>query len=472
VSDGAELRRAPTSWVPNGGVSFWWSANGLPKRRPPLAGDAEADVCIVGGGLTGLWTAYYLLGAQPDLRVVVLEREFAGFGASGRNGGWLSAELSGSRERYARDSGRQAVVDLLRVMREGVDEVISVATAEGIDAGIDKQGVVFAARNRAQLARLDAHVEDERSWGAGPDDYRRLERDETDALVRVDGTLAGAFSPHCARVHPARLVSGLAAAVERRGATIYEGTTVTAIAAGAATTDRAVVRAPFVLRCLEGFTAGLPGHRRAWLPMNSSMIVTEPMPDVLRDQIGWTGSTLLGDFAHAYIYAQRTEDDRIALGGRGVPYRFGSRTDDRGRTQAATVGALTSLLHTLFPATHDVPIAHAWCGVLGVPRDWCATVDVDHRTGLGAAGGYVGSGLTTTNVAGRTLADLVLRRDTELTRLPWVGRRVRFWEPEPLRWLGVQSMYALYRAADRREQERDLADTSRLAALADRITGR
>jgi glycine/D-amino acid oxidase-like deaminating enzyme len=105
----------------------------------------------------------------------------------------------------------------------------------------------------------------------------------------------------------------------------------------------------------------------------------------------------------------------------------------------------------MFPATRDVPVAQAWCGVLGVPRDWCTTVDLDPATGLGTAGGYVGSGLTTTNLTGRTLADLVLRRDTELTRLPWVGRRVRPWEPEPLRWLGVQAMYTLYRAADRRE---------------------
>jgi len=458
--------------VPNGGVSFWWNQLGPPPRRSPLSGDVDADVCIVGAGLTGLWTAYYLLRAQPDLRVVLVEREFAGFGASGRNGGWLSAELSGPPERYAAASGRQAVLGLVRAMRHGVDEVIAVATAEGIDADIDKQGVLFVARNRAQLARLDAEVAHERAWGAGPDDFRRLERDETDALVRVEGALAGGFTPHGARVHPARLVLGLAAAVERRGATIYEGTTVTRIAQGAAHTDRGVVRAPFVLRCLEGFTAGLPGHRRAWLPMNSSMIVTEPMPQVLHERLGWTGSTVLGDFAHAYVYAQRTADDRIAIGGRGVPYRFGSRTDDRGRTQAATVDALTGLLHAMFPAATEVPVAHAWCGVLGVPRDWCATVDVDHRTGLGLAGGYVGSGLTTTNVAGRTLADLVLRRDTELTRLPWVGRRVRQWEPEPLRWLGVQAMYALYRAADRREQERDLPRTSRLARAADAITGR
>jgi glycine/D-amino acid oxidase-like deaminating enzyme len=169
---------------------------------------------------------------------------------------------------------------------------------------------------------------------------------------------------------------------------------------------------------------------------------------------------------------QRTADNRIALGGRGIPYRYGIRIDNRGATQKWTITALTALMHDMFPATRAVPIVHGWCGVLGVPRDWTATVDLDRTTGLGTAGGYVGSGLTTTNLAGRTLADLVLERDTELTRLPWVGRRVRRWEPEPLRWLGVQGMYALYRTADRRETEKDLPQTSRIARIANMIAGR
>jgi glycine/D-amino acid oxidase-like deaminating enzyme len=227
-----------------------------------------------------------------------------------------------------------------------------------------------------------------------------------------------------------------------------------------------------ILRCLEGFTAGIKGQRRNWLPMNSSMIVTDPLPASVKADIGWSGAELLGDFAHAYMYAQRTADDRIALGGRGIPYRYGSRTDDRGATQEWTIQVLTGLLHEMFPAVRDVPIAQAWCGVLGVPRDWCATVILDESTGLGTAGGYVGSGLTTTNLAGRTLADLVLRRDSELTRLPWVGRQVRPWEPEPLRWLGVQAMYTLYRTADRREYNRKLPTTSKIARLANMITGR
>ena len=461
----------PTEFI-NGEVSFWYRSIGLPDRRPPLPGDREADVCIVGAGFTGLWTAYYLKQAQPDLRIVVLEREFAGFGASGRNGGWLSAELAGKRDAYAATHGHQGVVNLMRAMRGAVDEVIAVAKTEGIDADIAKDGLLHVARTRAQLGRLQDSLRYEQEWGAEPEDFVALSRDEMDRRIRVAGTLAGLFSPHCARVQPARLVLGLARVVESTRVTIFEQTTVSKIEQGRAVTDRGIVRAPVVLRCLEGFTASIHGQRRNWLPMNSSMVVTEPLTQEASDQIGWQRAELLGDYAHGYMYAQRTADNRIALGGRGIPYRYGSRIDNRGATQQWTVTALTALMHDMFPATRAVPIVHGWCGVLGVPRDWTATVDLDRTTGLGTAGGYVGSGLTTTNLAGRTLADLVLERDTELTRLPWVGRRVRRWEPEPLRWLGVQGMYALYRTADRRETEKDLSQTSRIARIANMITGR
>ncbi len=466
------LGQPATSAPVNGGVSFWYRAIGLPDPRPPLPGDLDADVCIVGAGFTGLWTAYYLKKAQPDLRIVLLEREFAGFGASGRNGGWLSAELAGSRDAYAATHGRAGVVDLMRAMRSAVDEVIGVATSERIHADIVKDGLLHVARNSAQLGRLRAGLRFERGWGAGPDDFVELSRDEMDDRIRIAGTLGGLYSPHCARVQPAKLVQGLTHVVSGMGITIYEQTTVTQIERGRAMTDRGTVRAQTVLRCLEGFTPSIAGQRRSWLPMNSSMIVTEPLPEDIRAQIGWRGAELLGDYAHGYMYAQRTADNRIALGGRGIPYRYGSRVDDRGATQQWTIDALTALMHDMFPPTAHVPIDHAWCGVLGVPRDWTATVDFDRTTGLGTAGGYVGSGLTTTNLAGRTMADLVLQRDTDLTRLPWVGRHVRQWEPEPLRWLGVQSMYALYRTADRRERNRALPHTSRLARIANRITGR
>ncbi len=206
-----------------------------------------------------------------------------------------------------------------------------------------------------------------------------------------------------------------------------------------------------MLRCTEGYTASLPGLRRALLPMNSHMIVTEPLSPQAWQEIGWNGAETLGDEAHAYMYAQRTADGRIALGGRGVPYRFGSAVDQLGQTDPATVAALTDVLRRMFPAAGSAAIAHAWCGVLGVPRDWCATVTYNPASGLGWAGGYTGVGVAASNLAGRTLADLVLAEPSPLTALPWVGHRSRSWEPEPARWAGVQGLYALYRLADRLE---------------------
>ena len=474
----------------NGDVSYWWRARGgFPPRRPSLPGPASADVCIVGAGFTGLWTAYYLKQAEPSLRIVVLEAAFAGFGASGRNGGWLTSALPGSRERYARGpGGRDAVLDLQRQLRETVDEVARVCDAEGIDADLVKGGELAVATTPAQQERLRAELAADRDWGLGEEDVRYLGPAGLAGRVRIDGGLGALYSPHCARIQPAKLVTGLAQAVERAGVEIYEATPVTRIvprpAAGRASagTDRARpamaractvfgdVTARFVLRATEGFTARLPGQRRTLLPMNSSMIVTEPLDDDAWREIGWAGYETIGDSAHVYMYAQRTADGRIAIGGRGVPYRFASGVDHRGVTQPAAIDTLGQVLRALFPAAARARIDHAWCGVLGVPRDWCATVTADPASGLGWAGGYTGHGVAASNLAGHTLADLVAGRTTDRTALPWVGHRTHRWEPEPLRWAGVHSLYALYRAADHAEGGGS-ARTSPLARIGDRISG-
>ena len=463
---------AGQSNMQNGGISFWYrDLGGLPPQRPALPGDRQADVCIIGAGYTGLWTAYYLKKADPSLSVVIVEREFAGFGASGRNGGWLSGGFAWSREKYLSTGSRDGVRAMIAAMMGTVNEVIRVCEEEGIDADIVRTDELRVATSAAQWQRVQASYLDEKSWQVEAEDIHLIGAEETRARIRV-ANLHGAMVTHgVARVQPAKLVQGLAKAVERLGVTIFEGTAVTGLEKGVVTTDRGRVTAPVIIRATEGFTAGLPGLSRTWLPLNSAQIVTEPLPDALWDEIGWQGYEVLGDGAHAYCYAQRTREGRIAMGGRGVPYRFGSKTDHNGETQAETIRQLTDILHRHFPQVRQVKIDHAWCGVLGVPRDWCATVGLDRKTGIGWAGGYVGVGVSTSNLSGQTLADLVLERNTELTRLPWVNRQVRAWEPEPLRFLGVHSMYRLFHMADRMEA-RPGAGPSPLAAFANRLTGR
>ena len=455
-----------------GDVSFWYAdLGGLPARRPSLDGDVSVDVCIVGAGYTGLWAAYYLKQLQPSLRVLVLEQEFAGFGASGRNGGWLTGGFAWNHARYRASSSEAGVRAMVGAMNGTVDEVIRVAGVEKIGADILRTDEMMVATNPAQLARVAAEVAHRRAWG---EDGRvwQIGAEEAMARVHIPGTLGAMVVGGVARVQPAKLVRGLAQVVERLGVRIAEGTRASEIAPGLVKTTFGTVRAPIVLRATEGFTAALPGAKRDWLPLNSAQIVTAPLPPEVWQKIGWQGHEILGDFANAYCYCQRTREGRITVGARGVPYKFGSGIDDRGTPDAATIARLTAILRRHFPAAQDVPIDHAWCGVLGVPRDWCATVGLDRSTGIGWAGGYVGVGVSTSNLAGRTLADLALGRDTDLVHLPWVNRKVRPWEPEPLRWLAVRGMYKLLNAADAREDRTRAKQTSHLARFGNWMTGR
>ncbi len=312
----------------DGAPSFWWQQADRVERAA-LPGPTDADVCVVGAGYTGLWTAYYLARAAPDLRVVVLEQRFAGYGASGRNGGWLTNSITGGRDRYVRTHGAAAAHALQVALNDTVAEVLRVVEAEGIDAEVARGGELTVATNAAQWARLQAAVAAEQQW----DDTGvvLLDAGRARERVAVPDLRGAAWQPHAARVHPARLVAGLARAAEARGVEIFEDTRVTALRPGGVETARGSITARRVVRATEGFTARLPGERRTWLPMNSSMIVTAPLPAGSWADIGWAGREVLGDAAHAYVYAQRTADDRIALGGRGVPYRFGSRLPDPAR---------------------------------------------------------------------------------------------------------------------------------------------
>ncbi len=459
-----------------GEVSFWYADIGQPQtRRPALTADTTADVAIIGAGFTGLWTAYYLKKAQPDLNVLVIDKHFAGFGASGRNGGWCSGNFAWNHARYAKDASRQAVLDMARALESTVDEIIRICTDLGIDADIHRTDEVMVATNPAQMARMRAEIASRHHWGEAHR-TRELSAAEVAQRITIPNVLGAMAISGVARIQPAKLVRGLACAIEAMGVRIAEETPALSYAKGEVITPQARISAPIILRCTEGFTATIKGHRRDWLPLNSAQIATVPLPPEVWAQIGWDGQELIGDMDNGYCYCQRTREGRITVGARGVPYRFGSRIDKNGAPDAKTIRRLTAILHRHFPAAAAYPIDHAWCGVLGVPRDWCATVGLDANTGLGWAGGYVGVGVSTSNLAGQTLADLAqiqlgLGKHTPLTALPWVNRRPRKWEVEPLRYLGVHLMYRLFAAADAREARLG-GGPSRLARFGNWLTGR
>jgi glycine/D-amino acid oxidase-like deaminating enzyme len=438
---------------PPGARSLWRDTADDPfAPRPPLPGPASYDVAIVGAGFTGLWTAYYLSRADPTLRIAVLEAEHAGFGASGRNGGWCSALFPTPWLSLARASSPGEALRLHRAMADTVVEVGRVAEAEGIDAHYRRGGTVTLARSAAQLERLGDDIRTARQRGFGEDDLRLLDAPEARAHLDATGVVGGTFTPHCAAIHPARLVRGLARAVEARGVALFEGTRVREIRPRLAVTDAGAVTAEVVVRATEGYTPALTGARRAIAPVYSLMVATEPLPESTWQAIGLADRQTFSDGRHVVVYGQRTHDGRLAFGGRGAPYHFGSRVRPSYDAEPGVFGMLRETVHDLLPQLGSVRFTHAWGGPLGIARDWAASVGLDRESGLAWAGGYVGDGVGTANLAGRTLADLVLGRDTDLVTLPWVGHRSRRWEPEPLRWLGINAGLRAMRLADWEER--------------------
>lgn len=426
------------------GVSFWLdslveSGTDNLAPRPALPGDREFDVAIVGGGLTGLWSAYYLLKRSPGLRVAVLEKEIAGFGASGRNGGWCSALFPASTATLERRHGLPAALAMRRAMIDTVGEVGRVTDAEGIDCDFVQGGTLLFARSKPQLARAKEEVAEAEHYGVDPTRWLSSPQSVSKPTLANTpaNTLATLIEPACARLHPGKLVRGLARTVESLGATIFEQTEVLSWEPHRVTTTRGIVTAEQIIVATEGFGASFTQTHRRILPLYSLMIATEPLPDAVWDELGIEHGQTFADFRHLLIYGQRTADNRVAFGGRGARYHWGSAIRPGYDRVPRVFEHLRRTLIELFPQAADAKVTHRWGGPIGVPRDWHAAVDYDVTNGIAWAGGYVGDGLSTTNLAGRTIADLVTGNDSELVGLPWVNHRSRNWEPEPLRFVGA-----------------------------------
>jgi glycine/D-amino acid oxidase-like deaminating enzyme len=429
-------------------VSYWFDSLGAePELRPPLPGDLDVDVAIVGGGFTGLWTAYYLMLADPSRRVAVIERETAGFGASGRNGGWCVALVHGLEDFCKQDPQRGAA--LREAIKASVDEVGAVCKTEGIEADYHKGGGLALATNAQQAERLREGLKESRQIGWTEEDVRWLDPEEVEARIRIASNCGGLLNMNTAAVNPAKLARGVADAAERRGASIYEQTTALAVEPGRVLTSHGTVRAPRIVMALDAHVTKLPGCRRNALPTYEHMIATEPLSDQMWDEIGLAERGLFGDASRLFTYAQRTADNRIAIGGRNIGYRFGSVIEARFETSPHVEQLLVDALHEMLPQLGEVAITHRWGGVLGLPRDLISSLSIDEATGIGGVESYSGEGVCPSNLAGRTLCDFALGRKTPLIELPWVGHRSPRWEPEPLRWLGVRAGLALNASTDR-----------------------
>ena len=453
-------------------LSLWWDS--LPDElgysdRPALSGQLTADVAIVGAGYSGLWTAYYLLKHQPDLKVVVLDAHVAGFGASGRNGGWCSALFPASIDAVAARSSREQAVALHEHLVDAVDEVDHVLHTEDIDADFAKGGTLTLIRSQAQADRAAEELATAEDFGLTPHHTRPLDATQALSHLRATDVQGALFTPDCAAIHPAKLVRGLALAVERLGGIIYELSPVLDIKPGAVEGEGFTVRAPIVVRATEGYTPSLRSFKRQLTPVYSLVTATEPIPDAMWDEIGLKERETFGDYRRLIIYGQRTADNRMVFGGRGAPYHFGSRIAPEFDRDNAIFAELERSLVELFPVLQRTKITHRWGGPLGVPRDWFASVSLDPTTGLGTTGGYVGDGVGVSNLGGRTLADLVLSRSTPRTQLPWVNHTSPQWEPEPLRWIGVNAGLVAMSTSDSIEAR--TGKQAWPARLASRFTG-
>ncbi|MGD8579899.1 MAG: FAD-binding oxidoreductase [Lysobacterales bacterium] len=450
-------------------LSFWHES--LPEdleARPALQGSHDADVAIVGAGYTGLWAAYYLKRLEPSLDIRLVEAETAGYGASGRNGGWCAAYLSGIDHWLGQVDSRAAALRLQRLMFETVRDVGEASAREGIECHYDRSGGLEIATNEEQLRRLRLEREHLRALGFGEDDYRWLEGGDLSAIPRIRGARAAIHMPHAAAVHPARLARGLAAAVERLGVRIYEHSPANRAGNGEVITRGGRILAKHVILATEGYGGTLPGRARRLIPVHSMMVATEPLNAEQIAEAGLQTRFCFGSCDHVVTYGQRTADDRIAFGCRGT-YYFGSHIRRRFDPVHTDFEAVRETLRRFFPTLGDLRFTHAWGGCLGVSRSLRPSVNYDRESGFGWAGGYFGNGVAASHLAGQTLADLVLDRDTERVRTPWVNpaEAKRRWEPEPLRWLELSSARGFMHLVDHAEH-RD----SRLAPLLGRVAER
>ncbi|HIG39438.1 MAG: FAD-dependent oxidoreductase [bacterium] len=420
--------------------SFWFSSlDELKRPEPPEQLPRQVDIAIIGAGFTGLWTAYYLNLANPDLDIAVFEASTVGFGASGRNGGWCMGWAMGIDAMITRPEMAAQGLSIARAMQDTVDEIGRVCQGENIDCHYAKGGTLTIATKPFEIKQMQALVAERHKIGFSESDFVWLDEATSKQRLNMIPNYGAVYTPHCASIHPARLVRGLGDVLRTKGVKIYERTPVISFEKNKLDTNLGSVIAPVIIRATEGYTDSIKGQERHLMPLYSMMVATEPLPDHVWDDIGLRQRETFGDNRRVTIYGQRTLDNRFAFGGR-AGYYFGSKRKPVIPEDDPHLPKVERSLRELFPMLGPYSITHKWGGLMGVPRHWRPSVSFDQQSGIGTAGGYTGEGVGASNLAARILTDLVLEKKTDITRLAWVNDVPRRWEPEPLRWLGASAI--------------------------------
>lgn len=434
-----------------------WSESSVKWNFPEISSSESFDVVIIGAGYSGLWTAHHLLNLDRSLSIAILDAQQPGFGASGRNGGWCSAFSPMSLEVVAAQSGRQGAIHLQTALVAAVDEIGAYVTDTQIKCGWHKGGTLSFAINEPQLQRIKKSISTSRTFGFDEQFVNYIAAEEAEQRVRIPFSLGASYSPHCAALQPAQLVDGLVGQLLLRNVQFFGSTRVTEIQPNRVlaytTTGNVTVGAKWIVRGTEGFTPRLKQYRRDVAPLYSYMIATEPLSDSQWKDIGWNNRETVSDGRNLVIYAQRTADGRIAFGGRGAPYKYASRIGSHFDNNANIHLLIEKSMREMFPAIGDTAVTHKWGGALGVHRDWFTSARLDHKSHIASLGGYVGDGVAFSYVAAKEVATSILGTASDYRPLPIVNHVSPRWEPEPLRYIGINSILRLAARADETEKK-------------------
>lgn len=440
--------------------SYWLESSGDNlSQRPSLKEEIIVDVAILGAGFTGLWTAYYLIQQNPSLKIAIIEKHIAGYGASGRNAGWCSPKFSVTPDIALERYGTEITKELQLTMYNSVNEVERVITEENMAVDWKKAGFLKVSLEEHLLFQFENEMNTYRKLNL-EENYQLLNKDLTDERIRVNGQKGSILTKVAAVLHPGKLVRQLARNIEKRGVKIYEQTEVIDIKEGEAVKSPkliikggSVTAKVAVIIAGEAYLSQMEKFRRQIIPMYSSMILTEPLSEEQWASIGWENREAVGSNTLAQDYLQRTADRRILFGlGNGTPYRYASKISDSFDTSEHIIEWLMQRIKKWFPSISNVQFTHAWGGPIGVTSDWTPNFQFDKRTKVAKAFGYFGQGVSTSNLAGRILSDLINDKNTILTELPMVRHSSSKWVPEPFRWIGARFVQSEINRLDKRSE--------------------